>query len=380
MNKKAVLSLIILLFILFAFLACREDSAVKIGYVGTLSGINSDLGVSGRNGAEMAVKRINDAGGIQGKPLELIIKDDKNSKEVALQADQELYDEGVLAVVGHMTSGMADLTVPFVNENKLLMISPTIAADTLSGKDDYFFRVIPSNVEQAIEIAYSMRLKKINKIAIVYDQSNLSFTESLKNKFKEVYNPLGGEVVFEEAFSPNTVNYGKLAGAIMDSSAEGVFIIGASDNVAVLSQHLFKQGASIDIFLPSWAMTEDLLSHGGKTVEGAQLVNFYNKEYYSKEYKAFYEEYQAIYGTEPGFSAQFSYEAVMILIEALEAQKSLKNITSESIKNKILSIEKFQGLQGSIIFNQYGDIDRKNYIYEIRNGQYEVVRSGGLDE
>ena len=70
----------------------------------------------------------------------------------------------------------------------------------------------------------------------------------------------------------------------------------------------------------------------------------------------------------------------MILSEALETQKSLKNITSESVKNKILNIEKFQGLQGSIIFNQYGDIDRKNYIYEIRNGQYEVVRSGGLDE
>ena len=369
---KKILFLLIAAILIFSltFSSCQKKESIKIGYTGTLSGLNSDVGISGRNGALMAVNKINKAGGINGRTLELIIKDDKNDNKKALQVDNEFYTEGVTAIIGHMTSGMADVTVPFINEHKILMISPTIAADYLSNRDDYFLRMIPSNKEQATAVSKAMFLKNVNRVAIIYDNYNSSFTEGLKNKFKENYATHVGKIVLEKSFNPNSVNYREISNELIESGANGVFIIAASDNAVMISQNLYKQRARIKVFLPSWAMTNDLLNHGGKSVEEAILVNFYDNESKSSEYVEFEKNFLPQYGTKPNFSAQFSYEAVTILAEAI---KNSEETNSEALKRYIIKKQLFNGLQEMLSFNATGDMSRTKYLYQVRDGKFILM-------
>lgn len=372
---KKVLILLIATILIFSLVlsSCQKKESIKIGYAGTLSGLNADLSVFGRNGALMAVEMVNEAGGINGRRLELIVKDDKNDKNVALQVDKEFYKEGVTAIIGHMTSGMAELTVPFINENKILMISPTISADSLSSKDDYFFRMIPSNKQQAIGISEAMLQKNLRKAAIIYDNSNQSFAEALKNTFKEDYVMQGGEMVLEKSFNPITVDYKDISNDLIESGADGVFIIAAADNAVMICQNFYKRGVKMNVFLPSWAMTNDLLSHGGKSVEDAILVNFYDNESKKLEYKAFEADFLSKYGTKPSFSAQFSYEAVMVLAEVMSNSDELN---SESLKQEIINSKVFNGLQGILFFDETGDISRTKYLYKVRDGKFILLKKG----
>ncbi|MGM0427217.1 MAG: ABC transporter substrate-binding protein, partial [Thermodesulfobacteriota bacterium] len=104
----SILYLCVIIMISAGSLGCdREKEPIKLGFSGCLTGRLSDLGTSGRNGAILAVEQVNEAGGINGRPVELIVRDDRQNKAEALRVDQELMAEGVVAIIGHMTSTMS---------------------------------------------------------------------------------------------------------------------------------------------------------------------------------------------------------------------------------------------------------------------------------
>lgn len=374
MKIKSLFLIIFIIVLIFLLSVCEKNEIIKIGYVGTLTGINSELGVYGRNGAQIAVDEINLSGGLNGKPLELVVRDDENNVETALKADKEFYKEGVVAIIGHMTSGMAELSVPYINEKKILMISPTISVDYLGRKDDYFFRMIPSNKDQAYEISKVMYIEKSHKVAVLYDNTNRAFTETLKTEFVEKYEAGTGEIVLVEEFNGLNTDYLKLAEDVNKSGADSVFIIGGSENAAMISQHLYIKNITLKIYLTSWAMTKELINHGGKAVEGACLVNFYNNDIYGEKYEKFSAEYKMKYKDNPGFVAQFAYEAVMVLFDAM---KNSQDLSTDSLKTYINQTLEFEGLREPLAFDKYGDMNRSHYIYKIENGEFKLTSMGG---
>ncbi|HWT16306.1 MAG TPA: ABC transporter substrate-binding protein, partial [Patescibacteria group bacterium] len=91
---------------------CGPREPVRVGFLGGLSGRVADLGESGRNGAQIAVEEVNRAGGIGGRQVELIVRDDAQNPEKAISAINELIGARVEAIVGPMTSAMAEVVLP----------------------------------------------------------------------------------------------------------------------------------------------------------------------------------------------------------------------------------------------------------------------------
>ena len=154
-------ALVILAGLLIIAFGCSPPEPVRIGFVGGISGRGADLGISGRDGAQLAVEQRNQAGGVAGRPVEIIFRDDHQDPEIARRVVEELVELGVSAIVGPMTSAMGVAVVPIVNERKVVMVSPTVTTEDLTGLDDYFFRVSsttgyfsPRNAE------YQLRAKK----------------------------------------------------------------------------------------------------------------------------------------------------------------------------------------------------------------------------
>lgn len=340
---------------------------LKIGFVATLSGYNSELGVSGREGATIAVSEINREGGILNRKLELIAEDDQGNPEVAYSLDARLYDDGVRFFIGHMTSQVMTKLTPFIHRPEILMMSPTISSDAFSRSDDSFVRVMPTNTTQPIALSEQMLVDKVNKVVAFVDGSNLAYSQGLFEQFKKYYASIGGDVLEVQQFeipdriSPSIIDH------IVSGRADGVLILAGAGTSSHISQQLYQQNLQPKLYFPVWAMTQDLLSHGGQSIEGATLINYYDNQSTAQQYLDFVQQYRDVYGGEPSFGAVHAYEAVMVLAEAIKRSGSFK---PDLVKREIVH-QTFSGLSGSIQFDAFGDVERDLVIYEIKDGAYK---------
>ena len=100
--------------LILVFFSCKPSEPIRIGFLGGTSGRVADLGIAGRDGVQLAVEICNRSGGVSGRKVQLIIKNDEQTPEVAERGVRELIAEGVLAIVGPMTSAMGMAVVPIV--------------------------------------------------------------------------------------------------------------------------------------------------------------------------------------------------------------------------------------------------------------------------
>lgn len=362
--------LVVLVFLLWLLLSACSQKTLSIGYSASLTGTNSELGVIGRNGLMLAVDTVNSTGGVNGQEVNLIIKDDKNNPQTALTVDQELYDAGVNFIIGHMTSNMAEHSLPFINEHDLLMISPTMSSQTLSKRDDHLLRVVSSNEAEIEFMAKTIKQAgNYKKIAIIYEAQNEAYTLTSKSILISLLQENGSSIIKDLPFeSGNNPPYWDIANEILDSEADCIVILASSFDAALFCQQFYKLGMNKPLFLPTWAMNNNLIIQGGPAVEGIHISSLFDPNSEDPNYLKFKENYQDKYGDLPSFSAVYTYEAAMILFDAIETSQTTDPAV---IKKTILDTKTYQGLQNEISIDRFGDATRKIYNYTIKNRQFE---------
>ncbi len=350
-------------------LSCSDPEPIKVGFIGGLSGRVADLGLAGRNGAMLAVEERNQAGGINGRKVELLLADDKQSPKIARQQVQQLIEQGVVAIIGPMTSAMATATVDLVNDQKITMLSPTVTTESLTGLDDFFLRICSDSAQYSATMARFLRHKRgVKKIAVVYDLGNQTFTASWLSGFKKEFEALAGEVVLVKSYrSGPEVRFSELATEITSSAIDAVLSISAAMDTAMFSQQLRKLGFTKPIAATAWSATEKLIEMGGKAVEGMIVAQFFDRQNQRPAYLKFRDNYRQRFIEEPGFVSVAAYDATRVILEALI------KAPGQRPKQTILEIGKFQGIQQPFHIDQYGDASRPTYITLVKEGQFIVL-------
>ena len=176
-------------------IGCQKEGPIKLGFVGGLTGRLSDLGTSGRDGAILAVEKANQEGGINGREVALIIRDDKQNPNVAKSAQRDFRAMNAAAVVGHMTSAMSVAVMDEINQAKMVLVSPTTSTNVLSGKDDYFFRILAPSHDEIRHMAQLARKMGYFTVSIVADKSNDAYSMDYADTFASVFKQWGGRVL-----------------------------------------------------------------------------------------------------------------------------------------------------------------------------------------
>lgn len=362
---------IILLTIIAALMGCQRPANIKIGVVGTMTGPNSDLSVSGRRGVEMAVDEINQKGGIKGRIVELVVKDDENDPAVALKKDQEFIAEDIRLIIGHFTSGMVLSSMEYINSQDMLMLSPTISADSLSGMDDNFVRFIAPTKEQAKALVEVAQKLKQNHIAVLYDERNKGYTDQLVLNYQGLLKEkLGVEAkVFSyDSQKPETME--RALKAIEAEAPKGLFIVANAEDCARVAQGIKPALPALQLYAPLWANTAELIRKGGMAVEGMMVVAGLDIGSESEDFKIYKQGYKDRYGEETNFGSLYSYEAMLALAKAIEEADALK---PKEIKNKLIEISVFEGVQDQYSIDVYGDNMRQYQVCIIHQGVLRKV-------
>lgn len=355
---------------LLALPACRKaEPPIKIGFIGGLTGRVSGLGVAGRDGVLLAVEEINRAGGIKGRQVEVIAKDDQQDEMVAKRVMRDLVEAGVVAVIGPMTSTVATAVQPIANLEHIVLLSPTVTSNRFNDQDDWFFRMIMPLRTNAGKLAGFMARQGIKRIAVSVDTGNAAFTEDWLESFRKPFEAGGGQVIHIERFrSGANGGFLPLAERLLDARPEAILLLSGAMDTALIAQQVRKLGGLMPLFASEWAFTSDVIGFGGKAVEEMRAFTTYNPGSRAARQLAFQDNFEKRFGYKPSFAAILAYEAAGSLFAALE-----RNPQREGLKEALLQASPFDVLQGKVQINRFGDPERETFLAVIRNGQFTVI-------
>ena len=355
------------LFVLALLLnACGQQEPLKIGFIGGLSDRNSDNGQSGLNGVMLAVEQFNRNGGIGGRLVELVARDDAQRRETAENSAKDLVAAGVEAVIGPFTSSMAEVIVPITGQAGIFQISPTVTSMAFYGKDDNLFRINRTTRDNAQEYAKVMTGLGQRNIAVAYDTRNRNFTESWLNEFRTAIAAEHATIAVAVPYESATdTDFAQVIGQMLAANPDSLFFISGALDVARFAQAARTQAPSLPIGAAEWAATEQLIDLGGEFVEGMLIVQNFDRDDQSPRYRDFAEAYFKRFQRPPGYSSVSAHDAATVVLTALKQRKR-----GETLKDAARRAGPYQGLQQEIVFDKNGDTRRRVYFRVIRQGSY----------
>ncbi|HPC85044.1 MAG TPA: ABC transporter substrate-binding protein [Smithellaceae bacterium] len=380
MKKTIIFIGFLVIFSLLVFGCAKKDSdAVKIGVIAELTGDIPAVGTSCKNAAELAVREINDGGGIQlGEkkyPVELIIEDNAGKADQSASSAQKLItQQKVTAIVGPNASRYALPAAEIAESNKTVLITPwsTAPKATLDAKTNapkhYVFRACFIDPFQGGVIAkFTLDNLKLKKTAVLYDVAS-EYNKGIAEIFKEVYEKNGGSIVAFETYTTNDKDFSSQLTKIKKTNPDIIFLPNYYSEVPLQIQQAKRLGISVPfIGSDSWG-SEELLKLCGKDCEGYYFSTHYAADSASDATKKFIDAYKAKYGTTPDDVAALTYDSFGLLLQAI---KTAGKNDRQAVRDALAKIPLFNGVTGSMQFKEgSGDPIKSAVILQIKDGKF----------
>jgi branched-chain amino acid transport system substrate-binding protein len=325
---------------------------IKIGMVAPLTGPGAESGRFQMNGAKLAVEQINKAGGVMGRPLELVVEDDQTTNPGAILAFSKLAGEAAIpAFIGSIRSTQVHAMAPdILKTGKPVMIGGTDPQLTRLG-NPWLFRFRPNDIYSARVIAdYGVNTLKLKKWAIVHSTDAFG-TNGMKNLAEALKN-LGATTVLVQGYTNNSQDFTPVALAVKQSGAEvmGTYMTFEPDQ-GIFAKQLRQLGVTVSWVGSPTTATTTALKLAGPALYGSFAVVDFNRDSGAAA-KAFADLYEATYKSAPDIFSSWTYDAVTVLARAMNAAKSTE---PEAIRKAILATQGFAGAEGTYNFDQNGD-------------------------
>ena len=354
-------------------LTCLARSAepLKIGMVAPVTGPQAETGPYQIQGAKLAVEEINKAGGLLGRPIELVIEDDQTTNPGVVLAFSKLAgDKDIPAFIGPLFSTQVHAMAPDIQRTgRPVMIGATDPQLTHMG-NPWLFRCRPNDSYSARVIAdYGVNTLGKKKWAIVYSTEAFG-TNGMKN-LVEALKGLGVEPALVQGYTKNSQDFTPVAFAVKQSGADvmGTYMIVGPDQ-AIFARQLRQLGVNIAWIGSPTTVATTVLKLAGPALYGSYAVSDFAADS-SPAAKEFAAKYEATYKSAPDFRGAWTYDAVHILALAIDNAKSLE---PQKIREAILSVKGYVGAEGTYNFDQNGDGLHGYNIVKNDNGKIVFIK------
>lgn len=387
--KKVLAVLLALTMVVLCFAACgsKDDAGagssdaktIKIGLSGPLTGSAAQYGIGVKNGAQLAVDEINEAGGINGVKLELKMEDDEADGEKAQNAYSALIDWGMQISMGTVTSGACIAFQGKASADNMFVLTPSATApDAIKG--DNAFRVCFADPQQGVEsVDYITSHNLATKAAVIYDSSD-AYSSGIYEAFAAEAAKKGLEVVTAQSFTADTkTDFSAQIQAIKSSGADLVFLPIYYAEASLIIQQAKTANLNVtyfgcdgldgiltqENFDASLAENVMLLTPFAKNATDNYTVNFVTK--YSEKYGE---------ATMNQFAAD-AYDAVYIIKQAIEKAGVTPDMsasdTCEALKTAITQIEYSGVTAKGMTWTADGEPTKPPIVVKIENGAYTIL-------
>lgn len=351
-----------------------QEETIKVGVIAPITGGIPAVGKSTVDAANLAVKEVNDAGGLEvgGKKykIELFIEDNQDRKETVVSAAQKLINQsGVAAIVGPQASRNAIPAADVAEGAHVPMISPwSTNPDTTANKKYVFRAAFIDSFQGRVMARFAIEQLGATEAAVLYDAAS-EYNRGIAEFFKQVYEEAGGQVVAFEAYTTGETDFTQQLTTIKGSGAQVVFLPNYYSEVPQQVEQARALGIEAAfIGADAWGGIE---AQYLTALEGAYYSTHYATDIASPVAEKFIAAYQAAYGSVPDDVAALTYDSFGLLFEAIKSQGKTD---SESIRNGLAAISRYEGVTGTMEYKGTGDPIKSAVILQIKDGKISFFR------
>ena len=350
-----------------------DINIVKIGHAGPLTGPIALLGKDNENGARLAVEEINKKGlEIAGKKiqLQLVGEDDAGDPKTGTSVAQKLVDEKVVAVVGHLNSGVSIPASRIYSDAGIAQISPS------STNPDYTkqgfkttFRLVATDSQQGPALAnYVAHTLKAKTVAIVDDAT--AYGKGLADEFAKAVKAAGIKVILHEATTDSATDFKAILTSIKGKKPDVIMYGGMDATGGPFAKQAKELGVSAKIIGGDGVCTEQMAKLAGDAVNNVVCSEAGLALSKMEQGEAFKKRFEERFGVPVQIYAPFTYDAVMVIVDAM------KRANSSDPKNILEALPKtaYKGLIGNIAFDDKGDMKEATItLYNFKDSKKTVL-------
>ncbi|MFJ7840885.1 ABC transporter substrate-binding protein [Lysinibacillus sphaericus] len=352
----------------------KDGDTIKIGANLELSGNVASYGSSIGLGAELAVKEINDAGGIDGKKIELIKVDNKSENSEATAAAIKLATQDkVVAMMSPATSGNTIATVQIANDNKIPLVGAAATAPNVTVNDDgsvneYAFRTCFIDPFQGIVAAnFATGELKAKNVAIFADNAS-DYAKGLAKSFKDTIAENGGKVVKEEAYVAKDTDFRTQLTNIKSSNPDFIFIPGYYEEVGLIVKQAREMGITVPLMgADGWDSPTLVELAGADALNNTYITNHYSAEDPDQKIQDFVKAFKAANGDKaPDAFNALGYDTVYYIADAI---KRAGSTDGEAIKKALAETKDLSLVTGTFSVDENHNPIKTATVLEFKDGK-----------
>ncbi len=362
-------------------MAAEGDGTVKVGAIFAITGPASYLGAPEAKTAEMLVEKMNQAGGIDGRRIKLIMKDTGSKPETTVSLTKQLIDEQqVLAIIGPSTSGETMAIKTICQENQTILISCAAAEPIVNPVASYVFKVAPKDSDAARWIFKTMKEKGISKIGVI--SSNDGFGASGKGQVEKIAPEYGITVAISEVYDKQETDLTGVLTKLKGQNVQAVLNWSIVPAQALVAKNMKQIGLDVPLFQSHGFGNIKYAQAGGEAVNGTLLPcgrilvaevlpeNHPQKAVlmaYKSDYEGKFKEDVSTFGGHP-------YDALLVLSEAV---KKARSVEPEKVRAALENLKGVVGTAGIFNFSPQDHNGLGMDAYEmltVKDGKFQLMK------
>ncbi len=351
-----------------------DGDTIKVGGLLEMTGGSASFGISGKNGIDLALKKINEKGVLGGKKLSLVVADTKSEASEATNGMQKLISQDkVVAVIGPNQSSAVIASGAINNGAKVVDITPmgtnpdvTVDPKTKQVKPYSFRTCFIDPFQGTVMASFASNELKVKRAAIYIDNTS-DYAKGLAQFFKENFVKNGGQVVIEEAYLQKDTDFKSTLTKIKAAKPDFIYIPGYYQEVGLIVKQAREMGITVPMAGGDGWDSAKLPEIAGKAaLENTFFSSLYSPDDTSDLNKDFVAEYKKAYNTNPDVFAALAYDSTLLVAKAIEDAGSAD---PAKIAEAMAKIKGFKGVSGEVTFNEEHNPIKSAVIIEHKDGK-----------
>ncbi len=365
MKRVIVVGFLFLGVLFFSFPTFGQE--IPIGFFAPLTGFAASDGRAAKNGVELGVKDVNDAGGIKGRKVKLVVYDDRHdSKEAVAIANKLAEKDRVVAVVSGSYSMPTRVTAPIFQKAKIPMVAGYAVHPDITRAGNYIFRNgCLGEVEGAAAADVAIKMLKGKRNAVLTMDND--FGRELSRAFVARAEKLGTQIVSHQIYKLGEKDFTPFLTKAKESNPDVIFTSGYYNEAALICRQAKALGITAQILGEEGFDSPKFLEIAGDAAEGVVFVSLLNRDDQRPVVQNFLKNYEKMYGMETEMCATTSYDAFVIVAKAIEKGGP----KPRAIRQAIATMKDIPDLLGKVKeFNELGESKKPVQVQIVKGGRF----------
>jgi branched-chain amino acid transport system substrate-binding protein len=349
----------------------HAQQTIKIANIVELSGPGTTAGTLFKNGVELAIKEINESGGILGKKIESYTVDTQTNPGVAKGLTQKAVDDNVFAIFGPVFSGSIMVSMAESRRGEVPNFTGGEAAAVTQQGNPYVFRTAFGQSTSFPKLAKFINTKA-KTLAVIY--VNNDFGKGGRDTLNKLLAGGPTQIVADISTDAGQVDFSAAVLRAKQSNADAIFAYTNEEESARLLRELKKQGWNKPIIGETTLVGQKVIELAGDAANGAVAHVGLTVDAPIPEMLKFKAKYYQAYGSISDHNGIKGYTGVYVLKAAIEKVGKLdRKAVAQALHGISLSAKKHPGVIMDVTFDANGDLDRDSFMVEVKNGRQVVV-------